>query len=394
MTIRLRLTLLYGALFLVAGVALLTITYLFVAHSPWPREPEAPDAPTVDLPGDGPLVDAPTVEEPAPPTLSDEGAEVSDARRDDDLDRLMVGSSLALGAMATASAGLGWLVAGRVLRPLSTMTARARRISAENLHERLDASGPDDELKALADTLDDLLSRLDAAFESQRRFVANASHELRTPLTVQRTLVEVALADPDAGVEALRATGHQVLRGVEDQERLIDALLVLARSQRGVAWRSPVDLADLVDRSLDDRRDDIAGRRLQVTARLDPAVAAGDPELLERLVTNLLDNAIVHNVDGGRIDLATGSTGGRAILRIANGGPTVTPERITTLREPFHSDRTHPTSRQGLGLGLSIVDAITRAHGGLLDIQPGPDGGLAITVALPLPVTAPPGAGP
>jgi signal transduction histidine kinase len=378
-TIRLRLTLLYGGLFLAAGAALLAVTYLLVAHSPWPGEPDPPDAPALDLPEGGP--DAPEPSGPEAPELAGWVEDQRDVQRDEDLRQLLAGSLVALGLMTVASAALGWLVAGRALRPIATMTATVRHISADDLHRRLAASGPADELKGLADTFDQLLDRLEAAFESQRRFVANASHELRTPLTLQRTLVDVALADPEADVATLRATCQQVLGGVEEQERLIDALLVLARSQRGLTQRRPVDLSELTRRLLDERRD-AAARGVQVTATLGPAFASGDPDLLERLVANLFDNALVHNVDDGWIEVATGTTGGRATLRIANSGQTIGEERIATLLEPFHADRTR-VHRNGLGLGLSIVDAITRAHGGAIHLEPLPAGGLTVTIQLP-----------
>jgi signal transduction histidine kinase len=381
MTIRLRLTALYSTLLLGAGAVLLAGTYLFVAHSPWPGQPDRPEVPTVDLPG------GPTVEEPAAPAVPDALADASADRRAEDLRRLLAGSLVALGAMAVVSTGVGWYVAGRVLAPLATMTARTRQITAENLHERLRPTGPDDELTTLARTLDDLLDRLDAALESQRRFVANASHELRTPLTVQRTLVEVALADPDADVDALRTTCHEVLGNVEDQQRTIDALLALARSQRPVERSTPTDLADLTADALEGGRLRAGERRLWVTARVDPAPVAGDVDLLRRMVANLVDNAIRHNVDGGWVEVATGrDERGRARLQVANGGEPLDEADIPHLVEPFRrhrAGRARDPGDDGLGLGLSIVDAVVRSHRGHLDARALPGGGLGVDVRLP-----------
>jgi signal transduction histidine kinase len=296
------------------------------------------------------------------------------------LDALLTRSGVALGIMALVSIGLGWLMAGRALRPLRTMGARARGISERNLHERLALEGPDDELKELGDTFDGLLSRLENAFESQRRFVANASHELRTPITVERTLVEVALADPCANVESLRATCERVLAAGEGQERLIEALLTLARSQRGLDHSEPLDLAAVTAEVL--QKAPVDGVR--VRSELGNARMSGDRALVERLVANLVDNALQHNVPSGWLEAQTGIRDGAPTLRVANTGPAIAPEQAADLIEPFrrlNGDR--PRHRRGLGLGLSIVDAIASAHGAALIAKPRPGGGLAVEVRFP-----------
>jgi signal transduction histidine kinase len=292
------------------------------------------------------------------------------------LGRVVVAAAIAFAAMVMVSIVVGWLVAGRFLRPLWTITATARDISASNLHRRLGLreNRRGDEFTLLADTLDDLFARLQAAFESQQRFVANAAHELRTPLTAERTLLQVTLADPDAGVESLRAACQEVLLLGRAQERLIDALLTLATSQRGVERREPVDLAALAADVVNAR----AGDTVRVDTRLEPAVAAGDARLLEILVANLVDNAARHNVPGGRVEVTTGEP---ARLTVTNTGPVVPPDQIERLFEPFQrlgAQRVgHP---DGHGLGLAIVRAIATAHGAHVTADADPGGGLTVTV--------------
>jgi signal transduction histidine kinase len=289
--------------------------------------------------------------------------------------------------MAVASIWLGWLVAGRALRPLRTITNAARDISANNLHRRLALEGPDDDVKQLANTFDDLLGRLEASFDAQRQFVANASHELRTPLTLERTLVEVALADPDATVDSLRATCERVLAAGEQQERLIEALLTLSRSQRGLDHREPFDLAAIAADILETRGPEAEARGLRIVTAVERAEASGDKRLAERLVANLVDNATRHNVPGGRIEVATTGRAGRAILRIANTGPMIRSDDLDRLYQPFQRlDAERNGDQDGLGLGLSIVQAIATAHGATLATKAQREGGLEITVTFP-PVT-------
>ncbi|MCT9932639.1 ATP-binding protein [Planotetraspora sp. A-T 1434] len=366
-TVRLRLTLLYSGLFLAAAVLLVALIYFLVENSPFPGPPTAPAPPGgLDTP-----VPAPVWEQQA-----------------ENLRRLLVNSLIALSIMAFASILLGRLMAGRVLQPLGDMTATVRRITADRLDQRLAASGPDDELKELADTFDELLDRLEAAFTAQRRFVANASHELRTPLTLQHAMVEVALADLEADAESLRAVLERLLAAGQHQERLIEALLTLARSQQGLHHRQPLDLAVITGQALDQRGDP----GVPVQSRLHPAPASGDRALIERLVANLLDNAMRHNVPGGWVKVATAVQSGRPTLRISNSGPVIPPDRVHMLLQPFQRlEGGRRASGDGLGLGLSIVAAIVEAHHGTLETRPLPKGGLEVTVALPVPLEIPRG---
>jgi signal transduction histidine kinase len=282
--------------------------------------------------------------------------------------------------MALVSIGLGWLMAGRALRPVRTMGLRARGISERTLHERLALEGPNDELKELGDAFDGLLSRLESAFESQRRFVANASHELRTPITVERTLVEVALADPDANTDSLRATCERVLAASEQQERMIEALLTLARSQRGLDAREELDLAAVAAGVLEGA----SPNGVRIDAALDPGHTTGDPALVERLVANLVDNALHYNVQSGWVTVSTGMRDGKPTLRVTNSGPEIPPDRAAALIEPFRRlDGDRNGHARGVGLGLSIVDAIATAHGADLRARPREGGGLNVEVRFP-----------
>jgi signal transduction histidine kinase len=287
---------------------------------------------------------------------------------------------LALAAIAVALLAAWWL-AGRFLRPLRAMTATAQEISATNLGRRLDLDGPDDELTELGRTLDDLFGRLQASFESQHQFVANASHELRTPLAGQRTLLQVALADPDADAEALRSTCEEALQLSGQQARLIDALLTLATSERGVESWQPFDLAQLTENIVHSRREDASRHGVQLDATFDTAHAVGDASLVESLVANLLDNAIRHNVTRGAVEISTMSTPAGPRLSVSNTGPVVPFADVQRLFQPFQrlgDQRVGPTT--GHGLGLAIVHAIATAHGADLTACPGPRGGLDIEV--------------
>jgi signal transduction histidine kinase len=387
--VRLSLTLLYGSLFLVSGAGLLAITYALVAQT-------LPTAVTrgQGQPGVGALGQAGQAQicfQTTPgqaPTAAPAGTCLSylnsQATRlhDTELRQLLIESGFALAIMAVVSIGLGWLVAGRVLRPLRTITAAARHISATNLHERLALDGPDDDLKELANTFNGLLGRLDAAFSAQRQFVANASHELRTPLARERTLVEVALRDPQATVGSLRATCERVLAAGEQQERLIEALLTLARGQRGIDQRMPLDLAVISDEALTSRQSEAERRGLRINTVLSSAAISGDPPLVERLVANLVDNALRHNVPAGSVEVTTGTAAGLATLRVANTGPAVPSGDLGRLVQPFqrlHAGRAGP--RDGVGLGLSIVQAIATAHGAGLRLWAPPTGGVIAEVS-------------
>jgi signal transduction histidine kinase len=395
-SVRMRITVLYIGTFLASAACLLVITYFLVAGQ-LPAPVTATSGGIAILGGSGQVATSgPSITTacgpaqagsvPAPSQLS--GCEVLIQRaaaglRADTLNQLLIESGIALGIMAVASVGLGWLLAGRVLSPLRTITAAARRISARNLHQRIAMTGPDDELKELGDTFDRLLGRLDASFRAQRQFVANASHELRTPLARQRTLLEVALRDRDATAACLRAACERALVAGEQQERLIEALLTLARGERGLEAFEPFDLAAVADGVLAARRDDAQDRTLSLVADLAPAAAAGDPGLAERLVANLVDNAVRYNTPGGRVEVTTGTRADRAFLAVANTGPVIAPDQLGRLFRPFQ--RMDPARRApgGLGLGLAIVSAIAAAHGAELQAVTRAAGGLAIEIVFP-----------
>ena len=246
-----------------------------------------------------------------------------------------VGPALVFLAAVVVAVALGWLIAGRFLRPLRTITATARDISASNLSRRLSITGRDDEFTELGETLDDLFARLEASFQAQRHFVANASHELRTPLTAERTLLQLALADPDATVRTLRSACQQVLALGDQQERLIDALLTLASSERGIEQWQPFDLAEIAGKAIMDCRPEAERRGIRIDAALDAAPATGDPQLAGSLVANLVDNAIRHNLDGGRVEISTATTDGQATLAIGNTGAVIPPGEVDRLFQPF-----------------------------------------------------------
>ena len=305
-------------------------------------------------------------------------------QHNEELHRLLVILGIALAVMAIISMGLGWLVAGRALRPLQTITKAARAISATNLHKRLSLRGPDDELRELGATFDELLERLERSFEAQRQFVANASHELRTPLTLERATIEVALADPAATTADLRTACERVLAIGEQQERTIDALLALARGERGLDRRTLFDLKAPLAEVVDSRREEIERRELSLESNLANAVTAGDRRLVERLAANLLDNAIHHNEERGWIKLSTTLESDDAVLRIANSGQVVPPEELEQLFEPFRRLGPARSARgEGHGLGLSIVTAVAAAHGAKTNVRARPQGGLEVEVRFP-----------
>jgi signal transduction histidine kinase len=387
-TVRLRLTLLYGTLFLVSSAVLLTITYVLVARQYTGDENIFISGIRVEPDGSGVSVPVkPDTLAPPPlvPVPDPRVAAVAERQSTAALRELALQSGIALAIMAILSIWLGWLVAGRALRPLRTITNAARDISASNLHRRLALEGPDDELKQLANTFDGLLGRLEASFDAQRQFVANASHELRTPLTYERALVEVALADPNATAETLRETCERVLVAGEQQERLIEALLTLSRSQRGLDHHEPFDLAAVAAEVLETHRPEADRQRLRLETVLEAAPVMGDRRLAERLIANLVDNAMRHNVPAGRIEVATGTKNGHAVLSIANSGPVVPSGELDRLFQPFQRLATDRDNGQddGLGLGLSIVQAIAAAHEASLTSRARPEGGLAIEVSFP-----------
>jgi signal transduction histidine kinase len=391
-TVRLRLTLLYAALFLTAGAALLGVTYFLVAHAIPVKANVGESVDGKQIPSQE-FLDAcrsakGIYQEPNQAikckTAFAEGLTAGATnQRADTLRRLSVYSLLALAAMTLVSAGLGWLMAGRVLRPVHAITAAAQRASENNLGERIALTGPDDELKRLADTFDAMLARLGSAFMAQDRFVANASHELRTPLTLMRTAIDVTLAKPDRTPQQLEAMAVEVRGAVERSETLIDALLTLARSDRSAAAREPLDLAAIAEDALE-----LAAARtpadsdVTVHAALADAPAIGDRLLLERLAANLIDNGVAYNVPGGWVRVTTGTRPATAFLQVVNSGPAIAPTDVASLFEPFRRLDGRAGTPAGFGLGLSIVDAVATAHGARLDARARPEGGLEMTVEI------------
>lgn len=396
-TIRLRLTVLYGALFLASGIGLLAMTYLLVRRATnnffcsgasdrrlclgsITGASNGGNIHVLSRHGTSGHIPTPQHVQLQAHQLLAQAAQQHAA----ELHQLLVQSGIALGIMAVVSVALGWFLAGRVLRPLHTITTTVRDISTSNLHERVALAGPDDELKELGDTFDSLLARLEASFEAQRQFVANASHELRTPLARQRTLLEVALSDPQVTVDSLRATSEQVLAAGEQQERLIEALLTLARSERGLERWESFDLAALARDVLRVRRQEAEQRGLRVGTALEPALTSGDPRLVERLVANLVDNAMRYNVVQGRVCVATRIKAGHAVLSIVNSGPVIPAADVDRLLQPFQRlGRQRANRGDGLGLGLSIAQAIAGAHHGAVCARSLAEGGLDIQVSFP-----------
>jgi signal transduction histidine kinase len=306
--------------------------------------------------------------------------------------QLVVGSAVALAILIPVALAAGWFVAGRFLRPLRAITATATAISAGNLHQRLNLGEPADELTELGGILDDLFARLQASFDAHRHFVANASHELRTPLAGLRTLLEVTLADPDADAGTLRAACQEALALGGHQERLVQALLALATSERGLTRRDTLDLAQVATGVLASRRDQATQNGVAVTEHLAPAVTAGDPRLIESLIANLIDNAIRHNHPDGYVEVTTQTAGTRATLTITNSGPVIHDNQIERLFQPFQ--RLAPDRHRrgdGYGLGLAIVNAVALAHHATLTAGARPEGGLAITVGFAHPAGLMPG---
>jgi signal transduction histidine kinase len=301
-----------------------------------------------------------------------------------ELHQLLFDSGIALLIMAVLSVLLGWLVAGRALRPLRVITSKAQEISSTNLHERIALRGPDDEMKRLGDTFNDLLARLERAFDAQRQFVANASHELRTPLARQRTLLEVASEDPEADVVSLREASLKAIAAGEEQEKLIEALLTLASSGRGLDDRSPFDLEEVARAVVESKRQEATLRGLDVQTEVAGAPTTGNRRLAERLVANLIDNALRYNGPRGWVVVTTSVDDGHAVLRVANSGPVVPEGEIERLFEPFQRLESDRITREGHGLGLSIVRAVAAAHGATVTATSRPAGGLDLRVAFPL----------
>jgi signal transduction histidine kinase len=400
--VRTRLTLIYAALFFVVGSALLALTYGLVASSLPTHPPSSLTISSQELSSlqeacksagtalkvkHNRLVTAP------PKSPSDcKGAESAyfagtaagmQAQRQNTLAKLLSFWLLGLGVMTVASGGLGWFMSGRVLRPVRVITETARRASEQHLGERLALTGARDELKELADTFDDMLERLDGAFAAQRRFVANASHELRTPLTVMRTAIDVTLAKPSPTARQFTDMAVRVRRSIDRSESMVEALLTLALSDQGKLSTEFTDLATWAEDAIDAAAPEIERMDLRVDAKLDPAEATGDPQLLERMVWNLVDNAVRHNEPGGWIRLRTGSGDAVAYLEIANSGPLIPDDAVPPLFEPFRRMEARTGVRAGVGLGLSIARSVITAHRATVTVRSQPDGGLDISVVIP-----------
>jgi signal transduction histidine kinase len=386
--VRTRLTLIYAAPFLVAGLAVFGLAML-VLHKT--ILPEVPTAYLVPGKPAGSLAQACR----AYTTTSTHQCEQAYAvyyagtvagmqAQQNTLAKLLGFCTLGLGVMMFASGGLGWYISGRVLRPVREMTETARRASEQHLGERLALTGPQDELRELADTFDDMLERLDAAFATQRRFVANASHELRTPLTVMRTAIDVTLAKPSPTTLQLTDMAARVRRSVDKAESMIEALLTIAVSDQGKVSSEFTDLATLAEDAIDAAGPEIERLGLSVEAKLDPAETIGDSQLLERMIANLVGNAVRHNDPGGWIRLCTRTSDAAVHFEIANSGPLVPDEAVPSLFEPFRRMEARTGVRDGVGLGLSIARSVATAHGADLTARSQPAGGLGISVVIPL----------
>jgi signal transduction histidine kinase len=400
MTIRVRLTLLYTGVFAACGMILVAITYGLLAGN-LPESTTAKPEPAVPKPANGQVESDPKTSFPADlaavcsKTSNDPNTEPglrakckaayqeglldgAQTQRQATLDRLLGYSLATLAAATLLSAVAGWMVAGRVLRPVHRITAAARTASEDHLETRVALAGPRDELRELAETFDAMLDRLQTAFEGQRHFIANAGHELRTPLTVMRTAVDVVLAKPEPTREELLGMGRDVRAAVDHAQGLIEALLTLARTDRGQFDREVVDLATVAE----DAIDAAASGSARLHTSLAPAPTSGDPILLERLAANLVDNAVRYNLPGGAVWVSTGTVDGRVLLTVNNTGPRVAPAAVETLFEPFRRLQER-TGDGGFGLGLAIVAAIAAAHGGEAVAGARPEGGLSVTVSLP-----------
>ncbi|MDX2778256.1 HAMP domain-containing sensor histidine kinase, partial [Streptomyces caniscabiei] len=388
-TIRIRLTLLYGGMFLIAGILLLSIIYLLAAQAV-----NTGNAPLFKIVGG---TDISVTSEKCPAVdagstnvrLSDFNAAISaciDAQRQVALDTLLSRSLLALLGLAVIAFAFGYAMAGRVLAPLGRITRTARAVAGSDLSRRIELDGPDDELKELADTFDEMLERLQRAFTAQQRFVGNASHELRTPLAINRTLLEVHLSDPNAPTE-LQQLGKTLLATNERSEQLVEGLLLLARSDNQIVERKPVDLAEVASRAIDQVRSEADAKKVELRGERAPAVVQGNGVLLERIALNLVQNAVRYNVQGagGWVEVTTELQHGQALLVVTNTGPVVPAYEIDNLFEPFRRLRTERTgSDKGVGLGLSIVRSVARAHGGHIAARPREGGGLVMRVTLPV----------
>jgi signal transduction histidine kinase len=380
-SVRLRLTLIYWSLSLASAAGLLALTYWFTRL----RLSPGGTAGRLTRGSSGDKIAKVSRALGISQAVARHVVAQAAADRASALHTVLLVCGIAFAVMLVVSAGTGWVFADRALRPLRVMTARARRISAENLSQRLAVDGPRDELRDLGETFDGLLARLEAAFAAQRQFAANISHELRTPLTLQRSMIEVALADPDASAESLRTACRRVLAASEDQERLIEALFTLARGQRGLDDCEPVDLAAVAAEILLIRVGEATQAGLRVATALRRAPVLGDLALIERLADNLMINAVRYNLPGGQVEVRTCTNGPDAVLAVVNTGPVIAPQVIDEFFQPFRRHGPARTARHdGLGLGLPIVAAIAAAHHASVTARARPGGGLHVEARFPV----------
>ncbi|NEB80288.1 HAMP domain-containing histidine kinase [Streptomyces sp. SID14478] len=400
-TIRIRLTLLYGGMFLIAGILLLSIIYLLAAQA-LNVGSELPFKIVSGRVTSSICNNIPDGQIPAS-ELNSALSDCVNQQRQHALDVLLSRSLMALLGLAIIAFAFGYAMAGRVLSPLGRITRTARRVAGTDLSRRIELDGPDDELKELSDTFDEMLDRLERAFTAQQRFVGNASHELRTPLAINRTLLEVHLSDPGAPVE-LQQLGKTLLATNERSEQLVEGLLLLARSDNQIVERKPVDLAEVASQALDQARAEADEKHVEIRGERKEAVVQGNGVLLERIALNLVQNAIRYNVpkeegqrealqdkgaggrrEGGWVEVCTEAQHGQAVLVVTNTGPVVPAYEIDNLFEPFRRLRTERTgSDKGVGLGLSIARSVARAHGGRITAEPRDGGGLVMRVTLPI----------
>ncbi|MFF4248044.1 sensor histidine kinase [Streptomyces sp. NPDC001822] len=384
-TIRIRLTLLYGGMFLIAGILLLSIIYMLAAQALH----DAGGGLAFQVSGTNVRISSDTCPQLGSALnnsqLNEAIKDCTASQRQHALDSLLNRALLALVGLSIIAFAFGYAMAGRVLSPLGRITRTARRVAGTDLTRRIELDGPDDELKELADTFDEMLDRLERAFTAQQRFVGNASHELRTPLAINRTLLEVHLSDPGAPME-LQQLGKTLLATNERSEQLVEGLLLLARSDNQIVERKPVDLAEVADRAIDQARAEAADKGVDIRGERVPAVVQGNGVLLERIALNLVQNAVRYNIaEDGWVEVTTELQHGQAVLLVTNTGPVVPAYEIDNLFEPFTRLRTERTgSDKGVGLGLSIARSVARAHGGRIIAEPREGGGLVMRVTLPV----------
>ena len=379
-TLRIRLTMFYGGMFLLAGLILVLVMYVWVDQA----FNMAIQIPPISV-GNGVTATLPDGTVITGERFSDYITQYQHQHTDAALHTLVLKSISALIALLILAVAFGYAMAGRVLSPLGRITRTARQVVSSDMHRRIELVGPDDELKELADTFDEMLERLDRSFESQRKFVANASHELRTPLAINRTLLEVQLSDPAASSD-LQQLGRTLLATNERSEQLVEGLLLLARSDNELVDRRPVDLAEVARQALEQTRADANDRGVRLTSTLEPAVVSGNGVLLERVALNLIQNAVRYNQpENGWVEVSVAGVDGAGELVVSNAGPVVAGYELEHIFEPFRRVRSKERTRsdKGVGLGLSIVRSVARAHGGTVEASPRPEGGLVMRVRIP-----------